>query len=173
MKFLCVECDEAMKLQETRGPDEGSMTVIFGCPKCSREVAMLTNAMETQMVRSLGVKIGGKPVAHEPMENVRASLSNGVENGSGHPTTPSHHDEHKPSESASGSKCPFTGMVTEAFEKPQSEVNWTEQAEERMARIPDFVRPMVKKSIEQFAKEIGRKEIDLEMLESVKGKYGL
>lgn len=75
MKFLCVECDEAMKLQRTAGPDKGSMTVVFACPSCGRQVAMLTNAMETQMVRSLGVKIGadggGKSA---PMETLRGSL---------------------------------------------------------------------------------------------------
>ena len=79
MKFLCVECDEAMKLQGTRGPDAGAMTVVFGCPSCGKETAMLTNPMETQMVRSLGVKIGGRTVPAEPMEMVTNSLADGVE----------------------------------------------------------------------------------------------
>jgi len=53
MKFLCVPCDEAMKITETKGPEDGSLAVVFGCPSCRRQVAMLTNPMETQMVRSL------------------------------------------------------------------------------------------------------------------------
>ena len=75
MKFLCVSCDEQMKLQRAEGPNEGSMSVIFECPACGWSAAMLTNKMETQMVRSLGVKIGGRTVPAEPMEMVRNSLS--------------------------------------------------------------------------------------------------
>src|SRR5919198_1247293 len=62
MKFLCLDCDEPMKLHSTAGPDEGSLTVTFRCPQCGVRVAMLTNPFETQMVRSLGVKVGGRTV---------------------------------------------------------------------------------------------------------------
>jgi hypothetical protein len=58
MKFLCVPCDEPMKLDKTEGPDDGSMTLVYACEACGYEMAMLTNAHETQMVGSLGVKIG-------------------------------------------------------------------------------------------------------------------
>ena len=58
MKFLCVPCDEAMKLVSTNPPDRGSLTVVYGCPKCSYQMAMLTNPYETQVVGSLGVKVG-------------------------------------------------------------------------------------------------------------------
>ena len=59
MKFLCIACDEAMKLRKTKGPDAGgSLSVGFYCPKCFQEFAMLTNSFETQMVTSMGVKIG-------------------------------------------------------------------------------------------------------------------
>jgi len=39
-------------------PDRGSLSVVYGCPDCGYEMAMLTNAHETQMVSSLGVKVG-------------------------------------------------------------------------------------------------------------------
>ena len=58
MKFLCVPCDEPMKIQESKGPDDGGLTLIFGCPACRRQVALLTNPMETQLVRSMDVQIG-------------------------------------------------------------------------------------------------------------------
>ena len=58
MKFLCIACDQAMRLSGTAGPDEGSLTVTFACPSCGHRVAMLTNPWETQMVRTLGVKVG-------------------------------------------------------------------------------------------------------------------
>src|SRR5437016_6187152 len=75
MKFLCLDCDQPMKLHETAGPDEGSLTVTFRCPECGFRVAMLTNPFETQMVRSLGVKVGGQTVPPEPFEHVRSSLA--------------------------------------------------------------------------------------------------
>ncbi len=60
MKFLCVSCDEPMKLAEARPPDRGSLTVVYRCPTCAHEIAMLTNPYETQVVGSLGVKIGAE-----------------------------------------------------------------------------------------------------------------
>jgi len=59
MKFLCVSCDEAMKLKEVNPPERGSLTVVYGCPSCDHEIAMLTNPYETQVVGSLGVTVGG------------------------------------------------------------------------------------------------------------------
>src|SRR5882724_8944014 len=65
MKFLCLDCDQPMKLHSTEGPEEGSLSVTFRCPECGFRVAMLTNPFETQMVRSLGVKVGARPDAFE------------------------------------------------------------------------------------------------------------
>ena len=58
MKFLCVSCDEAMKLKELSPPERGSLTIVYQCPKCAHEFAMLTNPYETQVVGSLGVQVG-------------------------------------------------------------------------------------------------------------------
>ena len=58
MKFLCIPCDSPMKLQTVGPPERGSLSVVYACPECGYEMAMLTNAYETQVVQSLGVKIG-------------------------------------------------------------------------------------------------------------------
>ena len=58
MKFLCVPCDTPMKLQSVEPPERGSLSVVYSCPACGYEMAMLTNAYETQVVQSLGVRIG-------------------------------------------------------------------------------------------------------------------
>ena len=58
MKFLCVPCDSPMKLQSIDPPEGGSLSVVYSCPECGYEMAMLTNAYETQVVQSLGVRIG-------------------------------------------------------------------------------------------------------------------
>ena len=57
MKFLCVPCDSPMKLQTVGPPERGSLSVVYACPECGYEMAMLTNAYETQVVQSLGVRI--------------------------------------------------------------------------------------------------------------------
>jgi hypothetical protein len=76
MKFLCVPCDEPMKLDRVSPVDRGSVTVIFSCAKCGYETAMLTNPFETQMVASLG--------GHRPRAG-RRTLRGGVEPFSGCP----------------------------------------------------------------------------------------
>jgi hypothetical protein len=58
MKFLCVPCDSPMKLQTVGPPEGGSLSVVYSCPECGYEMAMLTNPYETQVVQSLGVRIG-------------------------------------------------------------------------------------------------------------------
>lgn len=58
MKFLCMSCDEPMKLMEVAPPERGSLAVVYRCAKCSHQIAMLTNPFETQVVGSLGVNIG-------------------------------------------------------------------------------------------------------------------
>lgn len=58
MKFLCVPCDRPMKILSVSPPDRGSISVVYSCDACGYEMAMLTNAFETQMVSSLGVRVG-------------------------------------------------------------------------------------------------------------------
>jgi hypothetical protein len=60
MKFLCVPCDVPMKLASRAMPEPGSIALVYSCPDCGYEFAMLTNAHETEVVSSLGVRIGGE-----------------------------------------------------------------------------------------------------------------
>ena len=59
MKFLCLSCDQVMAFEERQLPGDGTLAAVFKCPGCEREMAMLTNPMETQLVSGLGIKIGG------------------------------------------------------------------------------------------------------------------
>ena len=65
MKFLCIPCDSPMKLQTVGSPEGGSLSAVFSCPKCGYEMAMLTNPYETQLVQSLGVRIGPRRASGE------------------------------------------------------------------------------------------------------------
>lgn len=163
MKFLCVECDEPMVLKDTRGPDRGSMTVVFGCPSCGRQTAMLTNASETQVVRSLGVKIGGRTVEAAPMEGIREGLS------SSHFETSA--ESHRESSSDGASKCPFTGMVNDAYQ--QSEITWSDAARTRVEKIPSYARSMVMKGVEEYAREEGVAEVNEAILDRARGRLGM
>ena len=75
MKFLCIPCDKPMQLQKTGAPDAGSLDLRFSCSKCGHEVAMLTNAGETQLVHSLGVRVGDGEEPLTPMAQLRANMT--------------------------------------------------------------------------------------------------
>jgi hypothetical protein len=164
MKFLCLDCDEAMKLHSTAGPDEGSLTVTFRCPECGFRVAMLTNPFETQMVRSLGVKVGGRTVPAEPFENLRSTMAAAradVFESAG--------------EAASG--CPFAaalgGDATAAPPAPSAALAWDPEAERRLANIPSFVRPMAKRSIERFAEGKGYTTVTEAVMDEARTVFGM
>jgi hypothetical protein len=72
VKFLCIECDRQMAFTERELPGDGTLAAVFACPACGRSVAMLTNPMETQLVSSLGVQIGGRSVPEQPFELTRS-----------------------------------------------------------------------------------------------------
>ena len=139
MKFLCVPCDVAMKLEQKTSPEPGSISLVYACPECGYEMAMLTTPFETQAVASLGVKLAG-----------------GAEQGE-------------------AAKCPFTGMVQDLTGNGTSgpEFPWSEQARERMAAVPEFVKPMVCSGIERFAREHGYSEVDERVLDEAKSFLGM
>jgi hypothetical protein len=78
MKFLCNDCQQLMEFVDNKpSEDASSMAISYTCPSCGRGISMITNAGETQVVRSLGVTIGHEALdtAHEPMTMIRAALS--------------------------------------------------------------------------------------------------
>lgn len=179
MKFLCVSCDEPMKLTRTAGPDQGSITVVFACPGCGWETAMMTNQMETQMVRSLGVKIGGQTVPSGPMEMLRSSLADGhalsdAPSSLDATARAAQHGDDATTPETAESKCPFSGVIAEAFAKRESStIVWTKEAEERLARIPSFAQGMARKGVEMHAIEQGYTEITDAVMDEVKGRFGM
>ena len=155
MKFLCVPCDSPMKLQTVGPPERGSLSVVYSCPECGYEMAMLTNAYETQIVQSLGVRIG--PESGGEARGDRADAG-GPRAGTG---------------------CPFAAMIpaTEAAQRRQAgepiPVRWTAAAEARLANIPEFVRPMARTGIERFARERGALEVDEKILDAARDFFGM
>jgi Proto-chlorophyllide reductase 57 kD subunit len=154
MKFLCVPCDSAMKLQTVDPPERGSLSIVYSCPECGYEIAMLTNAYETQIVQSLGVRIGA-----ETSEGASSSTATGCPFAAMVPTT-----EGRPVDQSS------PGGEARAESIP---VRWTSGAEARLAKIPEFVRPMARTGIEKFARDRGSLEVDEKMLDAAREFFGM
>jgi hypothetical protein len=144
VKFLCVDCDKQMAFEERQLPGDGTLAATFKCPTCGRVVAMLTNPMETQLVSSLGVEIGGRTVPAQPLETVRKMVATGRD---------------------------------DAFDDGASGVGrgalWSQEATERLNRVPSFVRGMVKRIYTDFAKERGIAEITPAVMDTARAELGL
>jgi hypothetical protein len=147
MKFLCVPCDSPMKLQSVGPPDRGSLSVVYSCPECGYEMAMLTNAYETQVVQSLGVRIG-------PENEAGASAASG-------------------SRCPFPGMIPVTEAARTGHATESNPVRWTAGAETRLANIPEFVRPMARAGIEKFARERGAVEVDEKILDAAREFFGM
>ena len=183
MKFLCLACDEAMRLASTAGPDEGSLTVTFGCPRCGHRVAMLTNPWETQLVRTLGVKVGvGGAPAPAPLAAVRAGLAYQrppeVVDFPAAGLTPADGSSALDGPSlrapGEGPGCPFAAMLPGTAEPGTATASsWTPEAEVRLERIPAFIRPMARVSIERFARSQGYQTITGEVMDQARDRLGM
>lgn len=164
MKFLCLDCDQPMKLHGTEGPDDGSLSITFRCPECGFRIAMLTNPFETQMVRSLGVKIGGRPAPPAPFEHLRTAMAN--------PRPDAFTADPAPPEPAAAT-CPFGAVLEQGALAPPVGVAWSAEAEARMTRVPDFIRPMARRAIERFAETKGYGTVTEAVLDEARGVFGL
>ena len=144
MKFLCVDCDRQMTFEERRLPGDGTLAAAFRCPQCGRVVAMLTNPMETQLVASLGVQIGGRTIPAQPLEMVRGMVAGGKEDA-------------------------FDDGKRETGNVPA----WSPEAQERLARVPNFVRGMVKRIYLDYARDRGIAEITPAVMDTARTELGL
>lgn len=196
MKFVCLNCETYMGFEKVEKPAEGSLGVFFGCPSCGAKFSMVTNPGETQMVSSLGVKLGGRTVAAEPFEMTRGTLKDEALAGSGQMaaylnekiqggqpvSASSSAPKTSPNQQKSGEKsssgCPFSAMVAEmgltsgtkagAGNGSNSEFTWTPDAKEKLERLPSFVKPMVQGSVEAYARKHGFKAINLQVMDDSK-----
>jgi hypothetical protein len=149
-----------MKLQTVAPSERGSLSVVYSCPECGYEMAMLTNAYETQIVQSLGVRIG--------------HADGSAESG-------------RPRAEGASAGCPFGAMISGAEGSTSTSVEaanargpnetipvrWTAAAEARLAKVPEFVRPMARSGIERFARERGAVEVDETILDAAREFFGM
>lgn len=181
MKFVCLNCETYMSLEKVEKPEEGSLGVFFACPSCSAKFSMVTNAGETNMMNSLGLKLSPKSAPETSMEGLRALAGNGQASptmskpaASAPTVSASAASPAKATEKASG--CPFSAMVAEMgltnSGKPAnggpSEFTWTPDAKEKLDRLPAFVKPMVQSSVEGYARKQGFTTITLQVMDDSK-----
>jgi hypothetical protein len=145
MKFLCVECDKQMVFEERQIPGDGTLAAAFKCPACGRVVALLTNPMETQLVASLGVVIGGRTVPAQPLETVRGMVVTGRDDA----------------------------FTDDGKRKTENAPVWSAEAQERLSRVPSFVRGMVKRIYADYAKQHGIGEITAAVMDTARAELGL
>jgi len=150
MKFLCLDCDAQMDFAERREPGDGTFAAAFRCPRCHRAVALLANPMETQLVGSLGVKIGGRALDAPPFELARGSMRG--------------RDDAFVDEEGGAA-----GPETEA----RPALTWSADARERLLRVPGFVRGMVKRIYVDYAAQRGIEEITPEVMDRARAELGL
>ena len=149
MKFLCLGCDEQMQFAQRQEPGDGTFAAAFRCPRCGHEVALLANPMETQLVGALGVRIGGRPL-DAPLEMTRR-------------TVVGRDDAFE--ETGMGDEGGGTG--------PRPRPAWSATAQERLARVPAFVRGMVKRIYADYATERGITEITPDVMDRARVELGL
>ncbi|NWF72565.1 MAG: PCP reductase family protein [Nitrospirae bacterium] len=193
MKFVCLNCETYMNFEKVEKPGEGTLGVFFGCPSCNAKFSMVTNPGETQMVNSLGVKLGGRTVEAEPFEMTKGTLKaeaapipgqmaaylNEKIQG-GQPTAPVAAATTATAGEKTSSGCPFSAMVAEmgltSGSKPGSagavisEFSWSTDAKEKLDRLPSFVKPMVQSSVEAFARKQGYQTITLQVMDDSKSE---
>jgi hypothetical protein len=143
MKFLCLECDAQLTFTERQQPGDGTFAAAFVCPRCGRRVALLANPMETQLVSSLGVRIGGSELEPAPMELTRAAT------------------------------VTREGAFAETDPAVPGRPRWSPEAQLRLGQVPRFVRGMVKKIYGEYAAEHSIVEITPEVMDRARTELGM
>lgn len=171
MKFLCIDCDTRMEFEQRAQPGDGTFAAAFACPACGRRVAMLANPMETQLVSSLGIKVGGRDVPEQPLESIRSGVTSGRS------------DAFDDLDAAGAASDPVAGtqdgagttMADDSHAGPRAAapVTWSVEAVERLSRVPSFVRGMVKRIYADYAKERGIEEITPAVMDRARQDLGL
>ncbi len=192
MKFVCLKCETYMTFEKVEKPAEGSLGVFFECPSCQSRFSMVTNPGETQMVSSLGVQLGGRTVDHTPLEMTRGGLQDNVSAGMGQmaaylnekiqggqsAATAAAQPQATTQSSSESGGCPFSAMVAQmgltssgapGSSAPAGEqLLWTPDAQEKLGRLPSFVQPMVKSSVEGYARKNGFPAVTLQVMDDSK-----
>jgi len=161
MKFVCLTCEGFMSFENVDAMENNSLGITFGCPTCKARFSMVTNAGETSLVSSLGVKLGGRTAPATPFEMTKDTLQ-------GHDGKTATGDG-----AASGGACPFSDMlaasgITTGSSASAPSLAWSAEATERLERIPSMIRPMVQRDIEEYARKHEFSSVTIQVMDDAK-----
>jgi hypothetical protein len=61
----------------------------------------------------------------------------------------------------------------EEIGRPGPVLAWDSDAENRLKRVPSFVRSMAKRAVENSVRELGRKRVSVDDFDSVAARFGM
>jgi hypothetical protein len=108
------------------------------------------------------VKVGGRTEPATPFETLRSAMA-----------TP-RPDAFQAADAGTGASCPFAASLGDAAAAATpAQVRWEPAAEARLERIPGFIRPMARRSIERFAEERGYASISESVMDEARSVFGM
>jgi hypothetical protein len=66
-----------------------------------------------------------------------------------------------------------SGQSEPAARSSDRRIAWSPEAERRLERIPEFIRPMVRQGIEKLAVQRGYRRITEDLMEEARGAFGM
>ena len=157
-----------------------SLGITFACKGCGASFSMVTNAGETQMVKSLGVSLGGREEPANAFELTQAILKDdggAIEPVAAAAQTPAPHPTPADGAALAGTmsesmgKCPFANKMATQYVKesapPTGEsmqvggvIGWSDGAMTRLQNVPSEIRPIARQLIEGMARDQGLGQVD-------------
>ena len=148
MKYECGSCNALMALQGVEGAAGGVLRIAFRCPNCSLQIFLIANPHEAQLVKSMGITLGGRE-GHRPLGLVRSTLE-GLR------------EELSPSRDDPAGK-------DELEERPV----WDVEAEQRLDKAPAPIREMARVAIERYAQRRGHRRITPQIVAEARENLGM
>ena len=173
--FSCPSC--GAKFSMVTNPGETQMVSSLGVQLGGRTAAAEPFEMTRGTLKE-EAKAGARQMADYLNERIAAGQSASAPTSAGQAMSPSSPAGNPAEGSAkAGGGCPFSAMVAQmgltseagGSAKTVSDFTWTLDAQEKLERLPSFVRPMVQSSIEAYARKHGYRTITLQVMDDAKG----
>jgi len=176
--FGCPSC--GAKFSMVTNPGETQMVSSLGVQLGGRTVAAEPFEMTRGTLKE-EAQAGAGQMATYLNEKIQAGQPASAHVSAGKPASSSTPGGNPAEGSAkTGGGCPFSAMVTQmglttSGSQPssgavKSELIWTADAQERLERLPAFVKPMVQSSIEAYARKQGYTTITLQVMDDSKNE---
>ncbi len=183
--FVCGSCEA--KFSMVTNPGETQMVNSLGVQLGGRTEAAvplemtrggLQEAVSAPAAGSMASYLNDKIHAGQPATATAGSVAPTSAKGVPAPTSAPASAKDGQEESSGG--CPFSAMVAQmglttggtstgtGTGAPSSDLQWSADAQERLGQLPSFVKPMVKGSVESYARKHGYTTVTLQVMDDSK-----